>query len=180
MTAANTARLAARTDLIVLTVQAQLRETDAEPPAWCRKELGPRAPARPRQERANSSIAQGRREVEAESVAFLVTVSHGMDPGVYSFPYVASWATETVDVETTLRDTGTRVLQAAHGILDRLDRDNPALVTAAEDAVPFELPTPPRGASVHSVPPAVADRGRHPVLSAANLGVTRPQHGVNR
>ncbi len=80
-----------------------------------------------------------------------MTVSHGMDPSSYSFPYVAGWATETPDVEATLRDTGTRVLGAAHRILDRLDRDNPA-PPVAEDAVPFELPSPSRATSVPAPP----------------------------
>ncbi len=36
------------------------------------------------------------KEVEAESVAYVVASAHGMPTGDYSFPYVASWAGENV------------------------------------------------------------------------------------
>jgi hypothetical protein len=37
-------------------------------------------------------LPRDRKEVEAESVAFVVSAVHGMDAGDYSFPYVAGWA----------------------------------------------------------------------------------------
>lgn len=62
---------------------------------------------------------RGRVEVEAESVAYLVTASHGLDSGVYAFPYVAGWAgsVDAVTPETVVRSTGQRVLTAARVIL---------------------------------------------------------------
>jgi DNA primase len=62
---------------------------------------------------------RGRVEVEAESVAYLVTASHGLDSGAYTFPYVAGWAgsVDAVTPETVVRATGQRVLTAAHVIL---------------------------------------------------------------
>jgi DNA primase len=93
---------------------------------------------------------RGQREVEAESVAFLVTSAHGMDPGQYSFPYVAGWAQNATDggVETTLRETASRALSTAHRILDRLDRNNGGPVEVAEDAIPTHLHTPRRALSL--------------------------------
>lgn len=43
---------------------------------------------------ANQGVAQcrGRVEVEAESVAYLVTAAHGLDAAQYTFTYVAGWA----------------------------------------------------------------------------------------
>ena len=38
------------------------------------------------------SLPREAKEVEAESVAFLVAAAHGMSTGDYSFPYVAAWA----------------------------------------------------------------------------------------
>ncbi|MDP9442133.1 MAG: ArdC-like ssDNA-binding domain-containing protein, partial [Actinomycetota bacterium] len=38
------------------------------------------------------SLARGLKEVEAESVAFVVAAVHGMPTDEYSFPYVAAWA----------------------------------------------------------------------------------------
>jgi DNA primase len=62
---------------------------------------------------------RGRVEVEAESVAYLVTASHGLDSGVYTFPYVAGWAgsVDAVTPETVVRAAGQRILTAAHVIL---------------------------------------------------------------
>ena len=44
---------------------------------------------------ATVAACRGQREVEAESVAFLVTSAHGIDSAQYSFPYVAGWAPRT-------------------------------------------------------------------------------------
>ena len=62
---------------------------------------------------------RGRIEVEAESVAYLVTASHGLDSSAYTFPYVAGWAgtVDSVKPETVVRATGERVLAAARVIL---------------------------------------------------------------
>ena len=113
---------------------------------------------------ADSSVpvCRGRIEVEAESVAFLIASAHDMDASAFSFAYVAGWAQHAGgDVEQVLAETATRVLGAAHRILDRLDRDNPAPLAVPEDAVPFELPGPTR-ASVVAAPPV--DPGRHPIV----------------
>jgi len=128
----------------------------------------------------NSSlvVCRGRIEVEAESVAFLVTSAHGMDSSAYSFAYVAGWAQQAGgDIEATLADTATRVLGAAHRILDRLDRDNPAPLPVAEDAVPFELSGPLRTPSVLTRP---ADRSHHPVASPGATDIVQAQRGVSR
>ena len=61
---------------------------------------------------------RGLREVEAESVAYLVAAEHGLDTSGYTFAYLAAWATQTGDVDATLRTTGARVLATAHQILD--------------------------------------------------------------
>lgn len=65
----------------------------------------------------------GIREVEAESVAFLVTAAHGLDSDDYTFPYVASWAagpaaTDGVPIGDIITRTGTRVMRAAGQIID--------------------------------------------------------------
>jgi len=65
-------------------------------------------------ERYHDSFAcRGVAEVEAESIAYLVTASARMMTDAYSVPYVASWS----DGDTNLlRDTATRVLHVARGI----------------------------------------------------------------
>lgn len=128
----------------------------------------------------NSSlvVCRGRIEVEAESVAFLVTSAHGMDSSAYSLAYVAGWAQQAGgDIEATLADTATRVLGAAHRILDRLDRDNPAALPVAEDAVPFDLSGPLRTPS-DLIPPA--DRSHHPIPSPGATDIVQARRGVSR
>ena len=129
---------------------------------------------------ADSSVpvCRGRIEVEAESVAFLIASAHDMDASAFSFAYVAGWAQQAGgDVEKVLAETATRVLGAAHRILDRLDRDNPAPLPVPEDAVHFELPGPTR-APVVAAPPV--DPGRHPIVPLRPTDASRGQAGVGR
>lgn len=76
---------------------------------------------------------RARIEVEAESVAFLVSAAHGLDTSSYTFPYVGGWMPRKESLEATLRTTAAKVLGTAHGILERLDRDKPDLTIPAED-----------------------------------------------
>ena len=65
---------------------------------------------------------RGVAEVEAESVAFLLSHAYGVDSSQYTFAYVAGWAEQALTTDTTLEDviaqTGSRVISAAHKILD--------------------------------------------------------------
>jgi antirestriction protein ArdC len=67
---------------------------------------GPDQPARLRHEA----------EVEAESVAYVVSTTAGLPTDGYSIPYVTSWSTGSTEV---LRDAATRVLRTARLIIDR-------------------------------------------------------------
>ena len=55
------------------------------------------------------------KEVEAESVAYVVASVHGMPTDDYSFPYVAGWAGE--DADKAIRETQARVNQASRIII---------------------------------------------------------------
>jgi hypothetical protein len=59
------------------------------------------------------------KEVEAESVAFIVSHVLGLDTSAYSFPYVAHWADGT-DATDLVRQSGERIHSAARRILDAL------------------------------------------------------------
>jgi len=61
-------------------------------------------------------------EVEAESVAFVVSSVLGLDTGAYSFPYVAVWAGEENAQAMVLR-SGQRIVEAVNAILDALIGD---------------------------------------------------------
>ena len=62
-----------------------------------------------------SGACRGVAEVEAESIAFLVAASAGLDSSDYTVPYVAGWAGGDVEL---LKGTASRVLSVARGILD--------------------------------------------------------------
>ena len=71
----------------------------------------------------DAALHRGIAEVEAESVALMVTAAHGMDASQYTIPYVATWASRVPnqDPVETVKNTAARVRTAALGILERLD-----------------------------------------------------------
>lgn len=62
-----------------------------------------------------SQPPRSHREVEAESVAFIVARVHGMPTDDYSFPYVAAWAGE--DPQKAITKTAQRVAATAKDII---------------------------------------------------------------
>jgi hypothetical protein len=62
------------------------------------------------------------KEIEAESVAFIMSHTLGLDTGeVYSFPYIAHWAARD-DATMRVRGSGERITKAAKMIVDALER----------------------------------------------------------
>jgi hypothetical protein len=59
-------------------------------------------------------LTRDRAEVEAESVAYVVTAAHGLHTEDYSVPYVTGWAGGNTEV---IAQTATRVLTCARAIL---------------------------------------------------------------
>ncbi|TCO37623.1 hypothetical protein EV646_12310 [Kribbella antiqua] len=69
---------------------------------------------------AGNIMCRGVREVEAESVAYIVLAHHGLTVDGSSFPYVAGWAS-TVDEkepERVIKATGARVVNTARQLID--------------------------------------------------------------
>lgn len=129
----------------------------------------PTDPTEPTSAQPTSSAGhcRSRIEVEAESVAFLVTSSHGLDSGAYTFPYVAGWAgsVDAIEPETVVRATGQRVLTAAHAILTATeDLHAPAANTAADLTLSQQ-----QADSAHR---ALAGRAQHAAELTAALAVT--------
>jgi antirestriction protein ArdC len=85
---------------------------------------------------ATSMACRGQAEIEAESIAYLVTAQAGLDTTDYSVPYLAGWSGGDVD---PLRESMTRVITIARAIA-------PAAATAAESRtgrlVPRSVPPP--------------------------------------
>ncbi len=62
---------------------------------------------------ASNAQCRGRAEVEAESIAYLVAATSGLDTTNYSLPYIAGWSDGHPDL---LRESATQVLSAARSI----------------------------------------------------------------
>ena len=99
---------------------------------------GPDAPA---------SMTRGRAEVEAESVAYLVTTAHGLDPADYTVPYVTGWADGQVGL---VLDTAERVLSTAGTILAASAATNPGEPAPMQRVA--RTTTRPRGLGLASTP----------------------------
>jgi hypothetical protein len=113
---------------------------------------------------------RGRVEVEAESVAFLVSAARGLDTSSYTFPYVGGWVSNRDKLETTLRDTAARVLGTAHGILERLDRDQPDQAIPAEDRAAVAIDLGPGLGVRHEIGSSV---GRGPAAEHTGMDFSR-------
>ncbi|SCG15594.1 hypothetical protein GA0070610_1829 [Micromonospora echinofusca] len=69
---------------------------------------------------------RGEREVEAESVAFLVAERYGLDTSTYTFAYVALWAQRAAEQtgqspESIVQAAGQRIVSAAFRITEAVD-----------------------------------------------------------
>ena len=132
---------------------------------------------------------RGRREVEAESVAFVVAAAHHLDTSQYTFNYVAGWsaqaATPEHGIEAVVAETGARVIATADRILthtkpadletrliDAVAQDlgvtagvAPKLTTARPEAVVWETftPTASPGAQQEARRPIPLEQGIHAV-----------------
>jgi len=101
------------TDYLARTVLVRPELTPAQATKTLTHELGHvllhRPPTRP------DRLDRDRAEIEAESVAYLVTAAHGLAADDYTVPYVAGWSGGDL---TLLRQTAERVLGTAQHILE--------------------------------------------------------------
>lgn len=69
---------------------------------------------------AGSVMCRGVREVEAESVAYIVLAHHGLSTEASSFDYVAGWAAlvDPKEPERVIKATGARVVNASRQLID--------------------------------------------------------------
>ncbi len=136
-------------------------------------------------------------EVEAESVAYLITQAHELDSGQYTFNYVAGWAHEAArpdgpSVTDVLRHSGERVIRAAHTILDHTQphadtatepmidaptEDRPLQVAASVGPVWEQVPAGPPTVATRGTRGDVPARGRPPTQGAPSAGLMRGDVG---
>jgi antirestriction protein ArdC len=69
---------------------------------------------------ATCTDSRSQAEVEAESVAYILASSAGLDTSAYSFPYIGHWAPAGKEADV-MADTAERVIAAARRILGHLD-----------------------------------------------------------
>ncbi|MGH8982558.1 MAG: ArdC-like ssDNA-binding domain-containing protein [Acidimicrobiia bacterium] len=104
-------------------------------------------------------LSPSRKEVEAESVAYLVSGRAGLDSASYTIPYVAHWSGGNTDLVLATAD---RVVATARAITDGLAADlapeisrdptRPELGTAALDEATRRHPAnPPRAPDHHTL-----------------------------
>jgi hypothetical protein len=88
---------------------------------------------------AGALIDRGLKEVEAESVAYIVADAHGMPTDAYSFPYIAGWAGD--NGADAVQATATRVACAAKEIIaaSPAEHDSGGKVPGADLAVAAAL-----------------------------------------
>src|SRR5690625_3680546 len=67
---------------------------------------------------------RGIKETEAESVAYIVAGTLGLDTRAYSVGYVAQWSQADTDL---IKETAERVLKSAHQIIDAITEEAPAV-----------------------------------------------------
>ena len=65
-------------------------------------------------------VCRGIKEVEAESIAFIVSETLGLDTSAYSFAYIGHWFTTVSDDLTIVQGTAERVIRYARTIIDAL------------------------------------------------------------
>ena len=70
---------------------------------------------------ATDRVCRGAAELEAESIAYIVTSHLGMNPAAYSVPYVAGW-TDDLDI---LRHHMSTVVTTSQWILGDLEKPSP-------------------------------------------------------
>jgi antirestriction protein ArdC len=102
-------------------------------------------------------------EVEAESVAYMVTAAHGLDASQYTFNYVAGWAHNAAtpggpSVEEIVKATGARVIGATDRIL-QATQPVPTLVDEALADLSVEVTRPFDNVTAADRPPGVASPG---------------------
>lgn len=87
-------------------------------PAWCGKELGHAI-----LHEEGNDLEREHKEIEAESVAYVVSQALGIDSGDYSFGYLTSWGHGDPEaVEKQLKSSGQRIQKAAHQIIQEFGK----------------------------------------------------------
>jgi hypothetical protein len=141
-----------------------------------------------------AGACRGRREVEAESVAYVVAAAHQLGTSQYTFNYVAGWAAQAATpehgIEAVVAETGARVITTADKILAHTKPSDPEarLIDAVAEDLGVTVPTRARVTARASEPevwetftptlsPGAREEARRPVPLEPVVGTLRPGLG---
>lgn len=104
---------------------------------------------------------RGIREVEADSVAYMISAAHGLDLTAWTVPYVSGWAASVPGISPVeaIQKTAARVRSTAVTVLDQLNTTQiPDGAPPSPPTAPPERPNPERRASRSTThrPPGVS------------------------
>jgi hypothetical protein len=102
------------------------------------------------------ALTREQAEVEAESVAYVVTAAHGLDSARYTIPYVTGWSGGDLDL---VARTAERVLSTSRAILSDTP---PAPTQALPEPTRERLRTPDRHRSATQAACPASSRSAHP------------------
>ncbi|MHB2028291.1 MAG: ImmA/IrrE family metallo-endopeptidase [Acidimicrobiales bacterium] len=92
---------------------------------------------------SDSDLPRDHKEIEAESVAYVVSKILGIDSSDYSFGYLASWSKGDPDeAEKTIKASGMRIQKASHQIIEAFEGDEPAVEVSNELGIEMQPPEP--------------------------------------
>lgn len=128
---------------------------------------------------------RGMKEVEAESVAYLVTAAHGLDSTQYTFNYVAGWALQAVTpdhgLDDVLRSTAQRVLDAAATILQATQpAPEPTVTDEALDVLDLKVRAQLHPSTMERITARPPVASPTPVAGSPQLGTHHHPRGVSR
>ena len=106
------------TDFLARTVQVRADVSDAQATKTLAHELGHVMLHDPSIDPLWRMPCRAIKEVEAESVAYLVAAHAGLDTADYTFGYVAGWANGRSDSE--MATAASRVMTTARNVIDQL------------------------------------------------------------
>lgn len=86
---------------------------------------------------AGADFSREDKEIQAESVAFIVSAHYGLDTSEYSFPYVASWASGD---ETHLLTNLQVIKDASDEIIRSMDRSLERISLERQDQAIYKYP----------------------------------------
>jgi hypothetical protein len=126
---------------------------------------------------ATKDVARGLKELEAESAAYVICTTLGIDSSDYSFGYVAGWAGGGPEAIQGIKESATRIQKAATAVLKTFEVEEPSIETANGASVEIEL----HGLSADVAPRDVHEHGPavDAISHAGGLQVEEPTEAAH-